>query len=61
MVEFYGIFFMEMAIGYKYIVDWMLISLVLIGGEEFGGIGYGGYIFEWDVLLFVLYVLEIVV
>lgn len=51
----------EIFIGYKYIVDRMLLIQVFVGGEEFGGIGYGIYILERDVLLLVFYLLEVVV
>jgi phosphomannomutase len=61
LAELYGIPLTETAIGYKYIADRMLTSPVLIGGEESGGIGYGGHIPERDALLSALYVLETVV
>jgi phosphomannomutase len=48
----------ETPIGYKYIADRMLETLVLIGGEESGGIGYGHHIPERDALLSALYLLE---
>ncbi|OCQ96031.1 phosphoglucosamine mutase [Nostoc sp. MBR 210] len=51
----------ETAVGYKYIADRMLISQVLLGGEESGGIGYGSHIPERDALLSALYVLEAIV
>jgi phosphomannomutase len=51
----------ETAVGYKYIADRMLVSKVLLGGEESGGIGYGNHIPERDALLSALYVLEAIV
>lgn len=51
----------ETAVGYKYIADRMLVSDVLLGGEESGGIGYGSHIPERDALLSALYVLEAIV
>ncbi|MBD2605466.1 phosphoglucomutase/phosphomannomutase family protein [Scytonema hofmannii FACHB-248] len=51
----------ETAVGYKYIADRMLVSQVLLGGEESGGIGYGNHIPERDALLSALYVLEAIV
>ena len=48
----------ETPVGYKYIADRMLEALVLLGGEESGGIGYGNHIPERDALLSALYVLE---
>ncbi|MCC5639940.1 phosphoglucomutase/phosphomannomutase family protein [Nostoc sp. CHAB 5844] len=51
----------ETAVGYKYIADRMLVSQVLLGGEESGGIGYGSHIPERDALLSALYVLEAIV
>lgn len=51
----------ETAVGYKYIADRMLAAQVLLGGEESGGIGYGGHIPERDALLSALYVLEAIV
>lgn len=47
--------------GFKYIVVEMLVGDVLIGGEEFGGVGFGMYLFEWDVLFVVMLVLEVLV
>jgi phosphomannomutase len=51
----------ETPVGYKYIADRMLAAQVLLGGEESGGIGYGGHIPERDALLSALYVLEAIV
>ncbi len=51
----------ETPIGYKYIADRMLSAPVLLGGEESGGIGYGGHIPERDALLSALYLLEAIV
>jgi phosphomannomutase len=48
----------ETPIGYKYIADRMLLTKVLVGGEESGGIGYGNHIPERDGLLSALYLLE---
>ena len=48
----------ETPVGYKYIADRMLVSEVLLGGEESGGIGYADYIPERDGLLSALYLLE---
>ncbi|MBW4664346.1 MAG: phosphoglucomutase/phosphomannomutase family protein [Chroococcus sp. CMT-3BRIN-NPC107] len=48
----------ETPVGYKYIADRMLVSNVLLGGEESGGIGYADYIPERDGLLSALYLLE---
>ncbi|MGA1622404.1 MAG: phosphoglucomutase/phosphomannomutase family protein [Synechocystis sp.] len=61
LAALYQIPLTETAIGYKYIADRMLNESVLIGGEESGGIGYGGHIPERDALLSALYVLEAVV
>lgn len=61
VVELYNMLVFEIFIGYKYIVDRMLLIKVFVGGEEFGGIGYGIYILERDVLLLVFYLLEVVV
>lgn len=61
LADLYGIPLTETAIGYKYIAEKMLSQPVLIGGEESGGIGYGGHIPERDALLSALYVLEAVV
>ncbi|MBO3458307.1 phosphoglucomutase/phosphomannomutase family protein [Aetokthonos hydrillicola Thurmond2011] len=51
----------ETPVGYKYIADRMLVTQVLLGGEESGGIGYGSHIPERDALLSALYVLEAIV
>ncbi|BAZ89339.1 phosphoglucomutase/phosphomannomutase alpha/beta/alpha domain I [Raphidiopsis curvata NIES-932] len=56
-----GLSIFETAVGYKYIADRMLVTEVLLGGEESGGIGYGSHIPERDALLSALYVLEAVV
>jgi phosphomannomutase len=61
LAALYHIPLTETAIGYKYIADRMVHKPVLIGGEESGGIGYGGHIPERDALLSALYVLEVVV
>ncbi|MEY2984968.1 MAG: hypothetical protein RLZZ568_1585 [Cyanobacteriota bacterium] len=61
LAALYGLPLTETAIGYKFIADRMLQAPVLIGGEESGGIGYGGHIPERDALLSALYVLESVV
>jgi phosphomannomutase len=58
MAKLYGLPIYETPIGYKYIADRMLITPVLIGGEESGGIGYGNHIPERDALLSALYLLE---
>ncbi|MEA5532651.1 phosphoglucomutase/phosphomannomutase family protein [Crocosphaera sp. XPORK-15E] len=61
LAKLYNLSVYETAIGYKYIADRMLVSEVLIGGEESGGVGYGTHIPERDALLSALYVLEAVV
>jgi phosphomannomutase len=61
LAKLYNLSVYETAIGYKYIADRMLVSDVLIGGEESGGVGYGTHIPERDALLSALYVLEAVV
>jgi phosphomannomutase len=60
LAELYDLSLFETAIGYKYIGDRMMTTLVLVGGEESGGIGYGNHIPERDALLSALYVLEAV-
>ncbi len=50
----------ETAIGFKYIAEIMEQETVLLGGEESGGIGYGGHMPERDALLSALLILEIV-
>jgi phosphomannomutase len=61
VAELYNLPIFETAVGYKYIADRMLVSQVLLGGEESGGIGYGSHIPERDALLSALYVLEAIV
>lgn len=51
----------ETPVGFKYIVDAMLSSEVLIGGEESGGIGVQGHIPERDGLANTLLVLGAVI
>jgi phosphomannomutase len=61
LATLHGLPLYETPIGYKYIADRMLVTQVLIGGEESGGVGYGDHIPERDALLSALYVLEAVV
>jgi phosphomannomutase len=61
VAQLYNLPVFETPIGYKYIADRMLVSDVLVGGEESGGIGYGTHIPERDALLSALYVLEAIV
>lgn len=61
LTQLYDLPLHETPIGYKYIADRMLVSQVLLGGEESGGIGYGHHIPERDALLSALYVLEAIV
>ncbi len=58
VAEMYHLPVYETPVGYKYIADRMLVSNVLLGGEESGGIGYADYIPERDGLLSALYLLE---
>ncbi len=58
VAEMYQLPVYETPVGYKYIADRMLVSNVLLGGEESGGIGYADYIPERDGLLSALYLLE---
>jgi phosphomannomutase len=48
----------ETPIGFKYVCDIMRRENVLIGGEESGGIGFQGYLYERDGLLSGLLLLE---
>ena len=48
----------EMPVGFKYIASAMLSQPVLIGGEESGGIGFGGHLPERDALFACLLLLE---
>jgi phosphomannomutase len=50
--------FHETAIGFKYVADLMLTRKILIGGEESGGIGFGGFLPERDGILSGLLVAE---
>jgi phosphomannomutase len=61
VAELHNLSIFETAVGYKYIADRMLVSQVLLGGEESGGIGYGTHIPERDALLSALYTLEAIV
>lgn len=61
LAQQYDITLSETPIGYKYIADRMLQAPVLVGGEESGGIGYGGHIPERDALLSALLVLDAIV
>lgn len=56
-----GLEVVETPVGFKYIVDAMLASEVLIGGEESGGIGVQGHIPERDGLANTLLVLGAVI
>ncbi len=53
-----GIEVIELPVGFKYIASEMLSRKVLIGGEESGGIGFGGHIPERDALYAALMLLE---
>jgi len=50
----------ETPIGFKYVADLMLARDVLVGGEESGGIGFGGFMPERDGVLSGLIVAEAV-
>jgi phosphomannomutase len=50
----------ETPIGFKYVADLMLARNVLVGGEESGGIGFGGFMPERDGVLSGLLVAEAV-
>jgi phosphomannomutase len=50
----------ETPIGFKYVADLMLSRDILIGGEESGGIGFGGFLPERDGVLSGLMVAEVV-
>ncbi len=49
---------LELPVGFKYIAAEMFSKEVLVGGEESGGIGFGGHIPERDALYAALLVLE---
>tara|TARA_Y100001968_G_C19108222_1_gene595925 strand:- start:115 stop:723 length:609 start_codon:yes stop_codon:yes gene_type:complete len=49
---------LELPVGFKYIAAEMLSGKVLVGGEESGGIGFGGHIPERDAIFAVLILLE---
>ncbi len=51
----------ELPVGFKYIAAKMLSNQVLIGGEESGGIGFGGHLPERDALYASLLLLEALV
>jgi len=61
LAERRGLEVLETPVGFKYIVDAMLSSEVLLGGEESGGIGVAGHIPERDGLANALLVLGAVV
>lgn len=61
LAEKRGLEVLETPVGFKYIVDAMLTSNVLIGGEESGGIGVQGHIPERDGLANSLLMLEAVI
>ncbi len=61
LAKHYDLPLWETPVGYKYIAERMQAVPVLVGGEESGGIGYGGHIPERDALLSALYLLEAVV
>ncbi len=48
----------ELPVGFKYIAAEMLSKTVLVGGEESGGIGFGGHLPERDALFACLLLLE---
>ena len=48
----------EMPVGFKYIAEQMLTKPVMIGGEESGGVGFGGHLPERDALFACLLLLE---
>ncbi len=48
----------ELPVGFKYIAAEMLSRNVLIGGEESGGLGFGGHLPERDALFACLFLLE---
>jgi len=54
----YGLKFVEVPVGFKYICEKMRETDVLIGGEESGGIGFQGHIPERDGILANLMLLE---
>jgi phosphomannomutase len=51
----------EKAVGFKYIAAEMLASTVLVGGEESGGVGFGGHLPERDALYAALLLIEALV
>ena len=51
----------EKAVGFKYIAAEMLASEVLVGGEESGGVGFGGHLPERDALYAALLLIEALV
>ncbi len=53
-----GVTLHETPIGFKYVADLMLTRDVLLGGEESGGIGFGGFLPERDGILSGLLVAE---
>ncbi|MFN5160645.1 MAG: phosphoglucomutase/phosphomannomutase family protein, partial [Cyanobacteriota bacterium] len=52
---------LEKAVGFKYIAAEMLASDVLVGGEESGGVGFGGHLPERDALYAALLLIEALV
>ena len=54
----YGLKIHETPVGFKYICEIMRRENVLIGGEESGGIGFQGYLYERDGLLSSLLLME---
>ena len=52
---------LEKAVGFKYIAAEMLASEVLLGGEESGGVGFGGHLPERDALYAALLLIEALV
>ena len=54
----YGLEVLEKPVGFKYIAKEFAVRDVLIGGEESGGIGFGGHIPERDGIYTALVILE---
>ncbi len=58
VADYYQREILELPVGFKYIASEMLSRQVLVGGEESGGVGFGGHIPERDALYAALLLLE---
>lgn len=58
MAKDFGLEFEEVPIGFKYIAERIINEKILIGGEESGGYGFGGYLPERDGVLNSLLIME---